>query len=423
MQVLAYFDHTCDAVSVSALFPAYQLTYRQPLLAHTHRVSSMLSQQDEFGLKRPFAYGYDLFLEGIILIALGLLGLPPTSAVLPQSPLHTRSLMSIEPSKMKNLPKRSGRSIGTKVATLVRSNSSRSSLSHSNSTRAGKSSSTEVKLESYAATEESPDALDSLESHQKAVEEGNAYSRDSLPAVSDSELATPHPSGATGDGDVQRTDSAAFSAEQAVIDAHVSATDHRIELEGVNGRETKAGSLTGSVVGVREQRLSLLYHALLCVVSLFIAPALALVPRAVLHGYFLCMAIWSLPGSQLWHRILFLFKDPAHRAAHKAGDTVPLYVFRVPVSEIAKFTLFQVLALGTMFGISWIGQGGIAFPVVLLVLVPLRHMVLTRLMKVEHLRELDRAKDPERKKTKDSEKIHEERAYDPATYFKEPPTI
>jgi hypothetical protein len=135
------------------------------------------------------------------------------------------------------------------------------------------------------------------------------------------------------------------------------------------------------------------------------------------------MAIWSLPGSQLWHRILFLFKDPVHRAAHKAGDTVPLYVFRVPVSEIAKFTLFQVLALGTMFGISWIGQGGIAFPVVLLVLVPLRHMVLTRLMKVEHLRELDRAKDLERKKTKDSEKIHEERAYDPATYFKEPPTI
>ena len=398
MQVLAYFDHTCDAVSVSALFPAYQLTYRQPLLAHTHRVSSMLSQQDEFGLKRPFAYGYDLFLEGIILIALGLLGLPPSSAVLPQSPLHTRSLMSIEPSKMKNLPKRSGRSIG-------------------------KSSSTEVKLESYAATEESPDALDSLESHQKAVEEGNAYSRDSLPAVSDSELATPPPSGATGDGDVQRTDSAAFSAEQAGIDAHVSATDHRIESEGVNGRETKAGSLTSSVVGVREQRLSLLYHALLCAVSLFIAPALALIPRAVLHGYFLCMAIWSLPGSQLWHRILFLFKDPAHRAAHKAGDTVPLYVFRVPVSEIAKFTLFQVLALGTMFGISWIGQGGIAFPVVLLVLVPLRHMVLTRLMKAEHLRELDRAKDLERKKTKDSEKIQEERAYDPATYFKEPPTI
>ncbi|CAA2988624.1 probable boron transporter 7 [Olea europaea subsp. europaea] len=40
----------------------------------------------------PSAYHYDIFLLGVMTLLCGLLGLPPSNGVLPQSPMHTRSL-------------------------------------------------------------------------------------------------------------------------------------------------------------------------------------------------------------------------------------------------------------------------------------------------------------------------------------------
>ena len=59
-----------------------------------HSVSSMLSQQHEFNVKKPSAYHYDLLLISAMTIICGMLGLPPVNGVLPQAPLHTRSLCS-----------------------------------------------------------------------------------------------------------------------------------------------------------------------------------------------------------------------------------------------------------------------------------------------------------------------------------------
>ncbi|CAI8619197.1 unnamed protein product [Vicia faba] len=42
--------------------------------------------------KKPSAYHYDVFLLGIMTLICGLLGLPPSNRVLPQSPMHTKSL-------------------------------------------------------------------------------------------------------------------------------------------------------------------------------------------------------------------------------------------------------------------------------------------------------------------------------------------
>jgi hypothetical protein len=60
-----------------------------------HNVSSQLAQQEEFNLKRPTAYNWDLFLLGIITITFGVLGLPPINGVIPQSPMHTKALSSV----------------------------------------------------------------------------------------------------------------------------------------------------------------------------------------------------------------------------------------------------------------------------------------------------------------------------------------
>ncbi|KAF2565039.1 hypothetical protein F2Q70_00016079 [Brassica cretica] len=57
-----------------------------------HSVVAQLAQQKEFNLKNPSAYHYDVLLLGFMVLVCGLLGLPPSNGVLPQSPMHTKSL-------------------------------------------------------------------------------------------------------------------------------------------------------------------------------------------------------------------------------------------------------------------------------------------------------------------------------------------
>ncbi|KAH7652132.1 Bicarbonate transporter eukaryotic protein [Dioscorea alata] len=57
-----------------------------------HSVASQMAQQKEFNLKKPSAYHYDLLVLAIMVLICGLVGLPPSNGVLPQSPMHTKSL-------------------------------------------------------------------------------------------------------------------------------------------------------------------------------------------------------------------------------------------------------------------------------------------------------------------------------------------
>ncbi|XP_076933035.1 boron transporter 4-like [Bidens hawaiensis] len=61
-----------------------------------HSVASQLAQQKEFNLKKPSAYHYDIFLLGFTTLLCGLIGLPPANGVLPQSPMHTKSLAVLQ---------------------------------------------------------------------------------------------------------------------------------------------------------------------------------------------------------------------------------------------------------------------------------------------------------------------------------------
>ncbi|KAF3328777.1 boron transporter 4-like isoform X3 [Carex littledalei] len=57
-----------------------------------HSVASQMAQQKEFNLKKPSAYHYDILVLGFMVLICGFLGLPPSNGVLPQSPMHTKSL-------------------------------------------------------------------------------------------------------------------------------------------------------------------------------------------------------------------------------------------------------------------------------------------------------------------------------------------
>ncbi|XP_071682839.1 boron transporter 4 [Lolium perenne] len=57
-----------------------------------HSVASQLAQQKEFNLNKPPAYHYDILVLGFTVLLCGLIGIPPSNGVLPQSPMHTKSL-------------------------------------------------------------------------------------------------------------------------------------------------------------------------------------------------------------------------------------------------------------------------------------------------------------------------------------------
>ncbi|KQK02966.1 hypothetical protein BRADI_2g04690v3 [Brachypodium distachyon] len=67
-----------------------------------HSVASQLAQQKEFNLKKPSAYHYDILVLGFMVLLCGLIGIPPSNGVLPQSPMHTRSLAVLKGQLMRN---------------------------------------------------------------------------------------------------------------------------------------------------------------------------------------------------------------------------------------------------------------------------------------------------------------------------------
>lgn len=73
----------------AAIIPAVMIA---GLYFFDHSVAAQMAQQPEFNLKNPSAYHYDLFLLGVMTLICGLLGIPPSNGVLPQSPMHTKSL-------------------------------------------------------------------------------------------------------------------------------------------------------------------------------------------------------------------------------------------------------------------------------------------------------------------------------------------
>ncbi|KAF5934769.1 hypothetical protein HYC85_025898 [Camellia sinensis] len=90
-------------VSVVYTFAAFILAVMiAGLYFFDHCVASQMAQQKEFNLKNPYAYHYDILSLGIMAILFnetitqtllcGLIGLPPANGVLPQSPMHTKSL-------------------------------------------------------------------------------------------------------------------------------------------------------------------------------------------------------------------------------------------------------------------------------------------------------------------------------------------
>ncbi|KAJ6794203.1 putative boron transporter 2 [Iris pallida] len=84
---------------IGAFIPATMIAV---LYYFDHSVASQLAQQKEFNLRKPPSFHYDLLLLGFLTLLCGLIGIPPSNGVIPQSPMHTKSLATLKHQLLRN---------------------------------------------------------------------------------------------------------------------------------------------------------------------------------------------------------------------------------------------------------------------------------------------------------------------------------
>ncbi|XP_071715863.1 boron transporter 1-like [Rutidosis leptorrhynchoides] len=291
-----------------------------------HSVASQLAQQKEFNLRKPPSFHYDLLLLGFLTLLCGLLGIPPSNGVIPQSPMHTKSLATLKHQLLRNRLVESARE-------SMRMNSSLGQL--------------------YGNMQDVYQQMQTPLNHQPPSDR-------KLKELKESTLQ--------------------LAQSMGNIDAPVD--------ESVFDVEKEIDDLLP--VEVKEQRVSNLLQS--CMVGGCVAamPFLKLIPTSVLWGYFAFMAIESLPGNQFWERILLLFTAPSRRFK-VLEDYHATFVETVPFKTIATFTLFQTSYLLVCFGLTWVPIAGLLFPLMIMLLVPVRQYILPKFFKGVHLQDLDAA--------------------------------
>ncbi|XP_062168880.1 probable boron transporter 2 isoform X2 [Alnus glutinosa] len=308
---------------IGAFIPATMIAV---LYYFDHSVASQLAQQKEFNLKKPASYHYDLLLLGFLVILCGLIGIPPSNGVIPQSPMHTKSLATLKHQLLRN-------KLVSTARKSLRKNSNLGQL--------------------YRNMQEAYNEMQTPLAYQTPPTLG-------LRALKESTIQSVSSTGYIG----APVDETVFDVDKDI--------DDLLPVE------------------VKEQRLSNLLQALMvggCVAAM---PLLKKIPTSVLWGYFAFMAIESLPGNQFWERILLLFTAPSRR--YKVLEEYhATFVETVPFKSIATFTLFQTTYLLLCFGITWIPLAGVLFPMLIMLLVPVRQYFLPKFFKAAHLQDLDAA--------------------------------
>lgn len=74
----------------AAVFPGMIIAL---LFFFDHNVSSIIAQHRDYGLRKGTAFHWDYFVVGVCTIITGILGIPPTNGLIPQAPLHVKSVI------------------------------------------------------------------------------------------------------------------------------------------------------------------------------------------------------------------------------------------------------------------------------------------------------------------------------------------
>ncbi|CAN9515187.1 unnamed protein product [Ophioblennius macclurei] len=145
------------------------------------------------------------------------------------------------------------------------------------------------------------------------------------------------------------------------------------------------GHLYTTIVSVRETRLTSLAAYILIGLSAFMLPIpLQWIPKPVLYGLFLYIAATSLDGNQMVDRVALLMKEQtSYPPTH--------YIRRVPQRKIHYFTALQMIQLVILCAIGMypLPYMKMVFPLLMILLVPVRTCLLPRLIEAKYLDTID----------------------------------
>jgi hypothetical protein len=297
-----------------------------------HTVSSQLAQTgDDVTVERPPAYAWDLLLLGIMAVIAGMLGMPPINGVIPQAPMHARSLRGIIAEQKRKEKKREAKALAQEqglegTVTITR------------------------KVNEGDVVSEIMTKMKLMQKEAEVI--ANAMDKEALEKVLDCEI---------------------------IVESELRPSQFDAVME-------EGGWLSKGKLAVMEQRGSNLFQALMVLVCAFCVPAIKRIPTCVLWGYFVFMALESLPGMQLVNRVVLLFTDWRKREEHLEGQPYA----DVPYWTIVQFTLLQVFSLLAIWMLILFGGiAGLGFPIPILLLLPLRSHVLPQLFGAENMAKLD----------------------------------
>uniref|UniRef100_A0A8C4IJ40 Anion exchange protein n=1 Tax=Dicentrarchus labrax TaxID=13489 RepID=A0A8C4IJ40_DICLA len=128
---------------------------------------------------------------------------------------------------------------------------------------------------------------------------------------------------------------------------------------------------------VKEQRVTGLLVAILVGMSIVMEDVLRLIPLAVLFGIFLYMGVTSLTGIQLYERITLMVTPAKHHPDH-------IYVTKVKTWRMNMFTMMQLACIVALWVVKST-EASLAFPFVLIMTVPLRRVILSRIFEEREL--------------------------------------
>ncbi|KAK7501045.1 hypothetical protein BaRGS_00007530 [Batillaria attramentaria] len=168
---------------------------------------------------------------------------------------------------------------------------------------------------------------------------------------------------------------------------HAALPHSPLHVQALADREERIdqGHVHQIVVHVRETRVTgIVSHVLIGLSMLLLPYPLSYIPRPVLDGLFLYVAITALYGNQFFERILLLVTE---QAAYPPNH----YIRRVPQRRIHTFTFIQLAQLLVLcvFGFSPIPYMKMIFPVLLMFLMPIRHKLVPKVIEPKYLRALD----------------------------------
>ncbi|KAM7389171.1 hypothetical protein PAMP_023164 [Pampus punctatissimus] len=145
------------------------------------------------------------------------------------------------------------------------------------------------------------------------------------------------------------------------------------------------GHLYTTIVSVKETRLTSLVANILIGLSAFMLPIpLQWIPKPVLYGLFLYIAATSLDGNQMVDRMALLLKEQtSYPPTH--------YIRRVPQRKVHYFTGLQMIQLIILcaFGMYPLPYMKMVFPLLMILLVPIRTSLLPRVIDAKYLDIMD----------------------------------